>query len=172
MKHEKFYRALATALVTTIGIMLWIAAIATIMCGCATHKERTEVHKSDSASVIQEQKQANILTEITSNKTFSFDSIIINETVLSSGDSGCSETAHRRITIRGFKATTITNTTNKVDSTSKKIVTKESHNQKEVVAKSEANKDSLASTIKWIIFFIMFFIILGFTIRVKNKFGK
>ena len=126
MKHKKFYSALATAFAVTVGLMLWLGAMASIICGCASHKERSEVHKADSVSVVQEKKQSNILTEITSNKVYSFDSIIFNETVVS-GDSGHTETAHRTFVIRGFHATNITSTTNKVDSTSSKNVIIESH---------------------------------------------
>jgi hypothetical protein len=170
MKHERFYRALATAFVTTISLMLWIAAIATIICGCATHKERSEVHKSDSASVVQEQKQANIITEIASNKTFSFDSIIINETVVSSGDSGCFETAHRNITIRGFKATTITNTTNKVDSSWNKVVATECHKKDSIESKLEVDTGAKAIFPLKIVFSVLvFFIALVLLFRLSKK---
>ena len=126
MNDKSFLRALATAFFITLGIMAWLAAIASIICSCASHKERSEVHKADSVSVVQEKKQSNILTEITSNSNYSFDSIVFNETVVS-GDSGRTETAHRTFVIRGFHATNITSTTNKVDSSSSKNVMIESH---------------------------------------------
>lgn len=131
MKDKSYYRALATAFLITLGIIAWLGAIASIICSCASHKERAEVHKSDSVAVVQEHKQSSFITEITSNKEFSFDSIIYNETVVY-GDSGCIETAHRQFVVRGFHATSIDHTTSKEDSTSSKQSMTESHRRDSV----------------------------------------
>lgn len=127
--REDFYRALVSAFVATVGLMLWIGAIASIFISCATHKEKVSIHKSDSISIVQDHTEhsSSFYSEVLNN--FSFDSLIFKEKVVYA-DSVCPETAHsseRTLIIRGFRANTIERTTSEEDSVSNKAAIKQHH---------------------------------------------
>lgn len=134
--REKFYKALASALVFTLGLMLWFGAIASILCSCASHKERTEIHRSDSTAIIKENTELKSSTISDIIKSISIDSIIIEDVV---PDSACSETAHspKKVIIRGFKASTSEHTTSNVDVTSDKVAEVQSHRSDSMQYQSE-----------------------------------
>lgn len=115
---------------------MWLGAIASILCSCASHKERTEVHRSDSTAITKENTElrSSSITDIF--KSISIDSIIIEDVVK---DSACSETAHapRKVIIRGFKASTSSHTASNVDVTSDKVAEVQSHRSDSMQYQSE-----------------------------------
>lgn len=126
---DRYFKTLATAFVLTLGLLLWIGAIASIFISCATHKEKVSIHKSDSISIVQDHTEhsSSYFNEVLNN--FSFDSLIFKEKVVYA-DSVCQETAHsseRTIIIRGFRANTIERTTEEEDSVSNKAAIKQHH---------------------------------------------
>lgn len=127
--RNRYYTALATAFVITIGLLMWIGAIASIFISCATHKEKVSIHKSDSISIVQDHTEhsSSYFNEVLNN--FSFDSLIFKEKVVYA-DSVCPETAHsseRTLIIRGFRANTIERTTEEEDSVSDMVAIKQHH---------------------------------------------
>jgi hypothetical protein len=108
---DRYFKALATAFVLTLGLLLWIGAIASIICSCASHKERVSIHTSDSISIVQEHTAQSSSFESMILRNFTIDSIIFSERLLIP-DSATSETAHgseRTLIIRGFRGGTIEN---------------------------------------------------------------
>ncbi len=171
--RERFYKALATAFVITVGLLLWLGAIASILCSCASHKERTEIHRSDSTAITKENTElrSSSITDIF--KSISIDSIIIEDVVK---DSACSETAQapRKVIIHGFKASTSSHTTSNVDVTSDKVAKVQSHRSDSVQYQSET-KTAGAALIRltpsdYILSVAIFFIIVCCVI--KNKFSR
>ena len=126
---DRYFKALATAFVLTLGLLLWIGAIASIFLSCASHKEKVSIHKSDSISIVQDHTEhsSSYFNEVLNN--FSFDSLIFKEKVVYA-DSVCPETAHsseRTLIIRGFRSNTIERTTEEEDSVSDKAAIKQHH---------------------------------------------
>lgn len=170
--REDFYRALVSAFVATVGLMLWIGAIASILCSCASHKERTEIHRSDSTAITKDHTElkSSSITDIF--KSISIDSIIIEDVVK---DSACSETAHapRKVIIRGFKASTSSHTASNVDVTSDKVAEVQSHRSDSMQYQSET-KTAGAALIRltpsdYILIVAIFFIVCCV---IKNKFSR
>lgn len=127
--RDEFLRALATAFVVTIGIMLWIGAIASFFISCASHKERVSIHTSDSISIVQEHTDQSSSFESMILRNFSIDSIILSEKLFIP-DSAHPETAHgsqRTIIIRGFRANTIKESKETKESESKREAVKQHH---------------------------------------------
>ena len=127
--RDEFFRALATAFVVTIGIMLWIGAIASIFVSCASHKERVSIHKSDSISIVQEHTAQSSSFESMILRNFSIDSIILSEKLFIP-DSAHPETAHgsqRTLVIHGFRANTIEESKETKESESKREAVKQHH---------------------------------------------
>ena len=83
---DRYFKALATAFVLTLGLLLWIGAIASIFISCATHKEKVSIHKSDSISIVQDHTDhsSSFYSEVL--KDFSFDSLIFKEKVVYASD--------------------------------------------------------------------------------------
>ena len=171
--REGFYKALATAFVITVGLLMWLGAIESILCSCASHKERTEIHRSDSTAITKENTElkSSSITDIF--KSISIDSIIIEDVVK---DSACSETAHapRKVIIRGFKASTSTHTASNVDVTSDKVAEVQSHKSDSMQYQSE-KKTAGAALIRLtpsdyilIVLISLFFIFCV----IKKKFSK
>lgn len=127
--RDEFLRALANALVVTIGIMLWIGAIASIFISCASHKERVSIHKNDSISIVIDSTAQSSYFERMILKNFSIDSIIFSERLIVP-DSVHPETAHgsqRTLIIRGFRANTIEEEKEIKESKSKREAVKQHH---------------------------------------------
>lgn len=129
INRNRYYTALATAFVITIGLLMWIGAIASIFVSCASHKEKVSIHKSDSISIVQNHTEhsSSFYSEVLNN--FSFDSLIFKEKVVYA-DSVCPETAHsseRTLVIRGFRSNTIERTTEEEDSVSDMVAIKQHH---------------------------------------------
>lgn len=137
--RNRYYTALATAFVITIGLLMWIGAIASIFISCATHKEKVSIHKSDSISIVQDHTEhsSSFYSEVLNN--FSFDSLIFKEKVVYA-DSVCPETAHsseRTLIIRGFRSNTIERTTEEEDSVSNKAAIKQHHENDSIQQSSD-----------------------------------
>ena len=171
--RERFYKALATAFVITAGLLLWLGAIASILCSCASHKERTEIHRSDSTAITKENTELKSSSITNIFKSISIDSIIIEDVVK---DSACSETARapRKVIIRGFKASTSSHTTSNVDVTSNKVAEVQSHRSDSMQYQSE-KKTAGAALIRLtpsdyilIVLISLFFIFCV----IKKKFSK
>lgn len=127
--RDEFFKALATALVVTIGIMLWIGAIASIFISCASHKERVSIHKNDSISIVIDSTAQSSYLQRMILKNFSIDSIIFSERLIVP-DSVHPETAHgsqRTLIIRGFRANTIEEEKEIKESKSKREAVKQHH---------------------------------------------
>lgn len=142
---DEFYKALASAFIATVGLLLWIGAIASILCSCASHKERTEIHRSDSTAIIKENTELKSSTISDIIKSISIDSIIIEDVV---PDSACSETAHspKKVIIRGFKASTSEHTIFNVDSTVNKSAEVSKHKSDSTRYQSEKRTAGAALT--------------------------
>ena len=126
---DRYFKALATAFVLTLGLLLWIGAIASIFISCASHKEKVSIHKSDSISIVKDHTEhsSSYFNEVLNN--FSFDSLVFKEKVVYA-DSVCPETAHsseRTLIIRGFRSKTIERTTEEEDSVSDMVAIKQHH---------------------------------------------
>ena len=146
---DRYFKALATAFVLTLGLLLWIGAIASIFISCATHKEKVSIHKSDSISIVQDHTEhsSSYFNEVLKN--FSFDSLIFKEKVVYA-DSVCPETAHsseRTLVIRGFRSNTIERTTEEEDSVSDKAAIKQ-HNENDSTRNTSDTQSVGASFIR------------------------
>ena len=146
---DRYFKALATAFVLTLGLLLWIGAIASIFISCASHKEKVSIHKSDSISIVQDHTEhsSSYFNEVLNN--FSFDSLIFKEKVVYA-DSVCPETAHsseRTLIIRGFRANTIERTTEEEDSVSDKAAIKQ-HNENDSTRNTSDTQSVGASFIR------------------------
>lgn len=146
---DRYFKALATAFVLTLGLLLWIGAIASIFISCASHKEKVSIHKSDSISIVQDHTEhsSSYFNEVLNN--FSFDSLIFKEKVVYA-DSVCPETAHsseRTLVIRGFRANTIERTTEEKDSVSEKAAIKQ-HNENDSTRNTSDTQSVGASFIR------------------------
>lgn len=125
---DRFIKALATAFVITLGMLLWIGAIASLLISCASHKERVSIHQNDSISIVIDSSAHSSSFESMIIRNFSFDSLIFSEKVVF--DSACPETAHgseRTLIIRGFKASTTENNKGTEESQSKREALTEQH---------------------------------------------
>ena len=125
--RDEFFKALATAFVVAVGIMLWIGAIASIFISCASHKERVSIHKNDSISIVQKQTAQSSYLQRMILKNFSIDSIILSEKLFIP-DSAHPETAHgsqRKLIIHGFRANTIEESKETKESESKREAVKQ-----------------------------------------------
>lgn len=127
--RDEFLRALATAFVVAVGIMLWIGAIASIFISCASHKERVSIRKSDSISIVIDSTAQSSYLQRMILRNFSIDSIILSEKLFIP-DSAHPETAHgsqRTLVIHGFRANTIEESKETKESESKKEAVKQHH---------------------------------------------
>ena len=127
--RDEFFKALATAFVFAVGIMLWIGAIASIFISCASHKERVSIHKNDSISIVIDSTAQSSYFERMILKNFSIDSIILSERLFIP-DSAHPETAHgsqRTLIIRGLRSNTIEESKETKESESKREAVKQHH---------------------------------------------
>lgn len=127
--RDEFLKALATAFVFAVGLMLWIGAIASIFISCASHKERVSIHTSDSISIVIDSTAQSSYFERMILKNFSIDSIIFSERLIVP-DSVHTETAHgsqRTLIIRGFRGSTIEESKETKESESKREAVKQHH---------------------------------------------
>lgn len=162
---DRYFKALATAFVLTLGLLLWIGAIASIICSCASHKERVSIHTSDSISIVQEHTAQSSSFESMILRNFTIDSIILSERLLIP-DSTHPETAHgseRTLIIRGFRGGTIENKKEIEERESKRDSFKQHHENDSTSQNSDTRTAGAAltqfSTTDLILLFIVLIIV-------------
>lgn len=174
---DGFFKALATAFVVAVGLMLWIGAIASIFISCASHKERVSIHTSDSISIVQEHTAQSSSFESMILRNFSIDSIILSEKLFIP-DSAHPETAHgsqRTIIIHGFRANTIEESKETKESESKREAVKQHHQSDSTHLSSETQTvgASLISPfygycIISVLLIVVFFLIRWYKCKIKK----